>query len=118
MTIAIAGEIDLPAENRDAALQGARNLIADALAERGCRHYAWSADPFDPGRIHVFEEWASEADLAAHFMGDPYRGMLAHLGGHTILNAQTRKYQVACTEPVYGPDGAPSARFATAEETV
>ena len=114
MSIVIAGEVDLPPENRDAALSGARALIAGALAETGCRHYAWTADPHDPGRLHVFEEWASEADLAAHFRGDPYRGMLAHLGQHTILKAETRKYRVDCTEPVYGPDGVPSARFLTA----
>src|SRR5437868_4095142 len=61
MTIVIAGEIDLPPENRAAALAGARDLIAGALAEQGCRHYAWTADPQDGGRIHVFEEWASTA---------------------------------------------------------
>lgn len=111
MTIVIAGEIDLPPENRDAALTGAQALIAEALAEPGCRHYAWSADPFDAGRIHVFEEWASEAELAAHFKAPSYLGMLAHLGGHTILKADTRKYRVDLSEPVYGADGVPTARF-------
>lgn len=114
MTIVIAGEVDLPPENRGAALSGAQDLISAALAEPGCRHYAWTADPFDTGRIHVFEEWDSEADLAAHFQAAPYRGMLAHLGGHTILRADTRKYRVDRTEPVYGPDGVPSARFGDA----
>ncbi len=114
MTIVIAGEVDFPPENRAAVLDGARDLIAAALAEPGCGHYAWSADAFDPGRVHVFEEWDTEANLAAHFAGDPYRGMLAHLGSHTILNAATRKYRVDCAEPVYGPDGVPSARFLTA----
>lgn len=114
MTIVIAGEIDVPPKNRDAALAGAQALIAAALAEPGCRHYAWTADPFDAGRIHVFEEWASEADLSAHFAAAPYRGMLAHLGGHTILAADTRKYRVDAREPVYGADGVPTARFGAA----
>ena len=114
MTIVIAGEIDLPPENRDAALTGARALIAEALAEPGCRHYAWSADPFDAGRIHVFEEWDSEAELAAHFKAPSYLGMLAHLGSHTILKAETRKYRVGQVAPVYGADGVPSARFEAA----
>jgi quinol monooxygenase YgiN len=114
MRIVIAGEIDVPPENRAAALSGARDLIAAALAEPGCRHYAWTADPFDGGRIHVFEEWDSADALAAHFQAAPYRGMLAHLGGHTILKAETRKYRVDRSEPVYGADGAPSARFGDA----
>ena len=111
MTIVISGEIDLPSDRREAALVGARTLIEAALAEPGCRHYAWSADPFDAGRVHVFEEWADETSLTAHFEGAPYRGMLEHLSGHTILSASTRKYRVAAAEPVYGPDGIPSARF-------
>ena len=114
MTIVIAGEVDLPPEKRDAALSGARELIAAALAEPGCRHYAWSADPFDAGRVHVFEEWQDEASLTAHFHAAPYQGMLAHLSGHTILSASTRKYRVDALEPVYGADGAPSARFGAA----
>lgn len=111
MTIVISGEIDLPPERRDAALVGARPLIEQALAERGCRHYAWSADPFEPGRIHVFEEWESAADLQAHFEGEPYLGMLAHLSAHTILKADTRKYRVDRVAPVYGPEGVPTPEF-------
>jgi quinol monooxygenase YgiN len=111
VTIVIAGEVDFPPENRAAALSGARALIDAALAEPGCRHYAWSADPFDAGRVHVFEEWDDEATLASHFQAAPYRGMLAHLSSYTIVSAVTRKYRVDASEPVYGADGLPSARF-------
>lgn len=116
MTIVIAGEIDFPPENRDAAIAGAKHLIALALAEPGCRHYAWTPDPFDAGRVHVFEEWADAVSLAAHFKNPAYTGMLAHLGGHTILNAVTRKYRVDLVEPVYSPEGVPTADFLTAKE--
>ena len=111
MTIVIAGEVDFPPENRTAALDGARELIDMALAEPGCRHYAWTLDPHDPGRVHVFEEWDGAENLAAHLIGPAYRGMLAHLGGHSILKADTRKYRVDLTEPVYGPDGVATATF-------
>lgn len=111
MPIVIAGEVDLPPESRAAALDGARDLIDAALAEPGCRHYAWSASPREPGRVHVFEEWDDAATLAAHLAGPAYRGMLAHLSGHTILAAVTRKYRVDMIEPVYGTDGVASARF-------
>lgn len=116
MTILIAGEIDFPPENRSAALIGAEALIAMALAEPGCRHYAWSADPHDEGRVHVFEEWASAPELQAHLDGDAYRGMLAHLSSFTILNAETRKYRCNLAEPVYGPDGVATAVFLTAKD--
>ena len=116
MTIVIAGEIDLPPDNREAALSGADALIAIALAEVGCRHYAWTADPRDAGRVHVFEEWASAHDLQAHLEGDAYRGMLAHLSSYNILNSDTRKYRCDHIEPVYGPDGVATATFLTEKD--
>jgi quinol monooxygenase YgiN len=116
MVIVIAGEVDFPPENRAAALSGAKQLIELALAEPGCRHYAWSADPHDPGRVHVFEQWDSASELQAHLDGEAYRGMLAHLSGYSILNAETRKYRCDLVEPVYGPDGVATATFLTAKD--
>lgn len=113
--IVIAGQIDVAPEKRDAVLRDARALIDAALAEKGCVAYAWTADVLTPGRIRVFEEWESQADLAAHFEGQPYRGMLAHLQGVGILNAVTQKYRTDIVEPVYGPEGRPRADFFTAK---
>jgi quinol monooxygenase YgiN len=116
MIVVISGEIDFPPENRDAALAGAKDLIDMALAEKGCRHYTWTADPYLPGRIHVFEEWETAEDLAAHLVAEPYYKMGAHLGSHTILGAATRKYRCDLSEPVYGPDGVATATFLTAKD--
>jgi quinol monooxygenase YgiN len=114
MRIVIAGEIDFPPANRQDALTGAKPLIEMALAEQGCRHYAWTLDPYDPGRVHVFEDWDNAEDLQAHLDGEAYLQMIAHLSSFTILAADTRKYRVDLTEPVYGPDGKPTATFLTA----
>jgi quinol monooxygenase YgiN len=114
MRIVVAGEVDFPPENRAAALAGARPFIEAALAQKGCVHYAWTADPYDAGRVHVFEEWDSGDDLSRHLAGPAYSGMLGHLSGFSILAANTRKYRVDLVEPVYGPDGKPSADFLTA----
>lgn len=111
MPIVISGEIDLAPEDRERALLGARDLIAAALAERGCVHYAWTADLGRPGRVHVFEEWQTQDDLAAHLAGKPYQGMLAHLSSCGLQNAVTRKYRVDHVEPVYDPQGRPRADF-------
>lgn len=116
MRIVISGEIELPPESRDAALTGAKPLIDMALAEKGCRHYAWSADPHYPGRVHVFEDWDCGEDLQAHLESEAYRGMLGHLGGYTIISAVTRKYRCDLSEPVYGPDGVATATFLTAKD--
>jgi quinol monooxygenase YgiN len=116
MAIVISGEVDLDPAKRTEALIGAAPLIDLALAEPGCRHYAWTASPRDPGRVHVFEEWESAETLAAHLVGPAYRGMLAHLQGFGILAAVTRKYRVDLIEPVYGPDGVATAEFLTAND--
>lgn len=114
MGILITGEIDMAPGTREAALAGAKPLIEQALAEPGCRHYSWAADPYLPDRIHVFEEWDDEATLAAHLVAPSYFGMLKHLSGIGIAQAVTRKYRYDLSEPVYGPDGVATARFRSA----
>ena len=116
MTILIAGQIEFSPENRDAALANAKPWIDMALAEKGCQHYAWTADPHFPGRVHVFEEWDNGEDLQVHLKCEAYLGMLGHLGSYSILGAETRKYRCDISEPVYGPDGVATATFLTAKE--
>lgn len=111
MRIVINGEVDLAPGQRAAALAGALPLIDEALAEPGCCHYAWSIAPILPDRIHVFEEWDSAEDLAAHLKAPSYYGMLAHLSQFGIVKAETRKYRVDRVEPVYGADGVATAIF-------
>jgi quinol monooxygenase YgiN len=112
--VLISGEIDVAPEVRERTLQEAQPLIAAALAEAGCVHYAWTADLCRPGRIHVFEEWDTAEDLAAHLVGQPYFRMAAHLAAAGIRSAVTRKYRTDLVEPVYGPDGVATAEFLTA----
>lgn len=112
--VVISGEIDLDPAKREKTLLDAQPLIAAALAEKGCVHYAWSADPVKPGRVHVFEEWDSEADLIAHLAAAPYLNMAGHLAMAGISSAVTRKYRVDLVEPVYDPEGKPRGDFFTA----
>jgi len=112
--VVISGEIDVEPAKREKALLDAQPLIAAALAEKGCVHYAWTADPARPGRIHVFEEWDTEADLIAHLAAPPYRDMAGHLAATGIVSAVTRKYRVDLVEPVYDPQGNPRGDFFTA----
>jgi quinol monooxygenase YgiN len=115
MPIVISGEIDLDPDVREKALLDAQPLIAAALAEKGCVHYAWTADLARPGRVHVFEEWETEADLAYHLSAEPYLKMAGHLASVGIKSAVTRKYRVDLIEPVYDPNGKPRADFFTAK---
>ena len=112
--VVIAGTVDVAPEKRDRAIRDAKALIDEALAERGCVAYEWTFDPFDPGRIHVFEEWESEQALTEHLRAPSYLNMLAHLGSVGILSALTRKYRIDLDEPVYDEKGRPRGDFFSA----
>lgn len=112
--ILVAGTVDFDPARRDAALAAALPLLAPTRAQRGCLAYVWSADPAELGRVHVFEAWADEAALAAHFAGPCYRDMLALLGRHGLRGADVAKYRADLREPVYDPSGRPRADFFTA----
>ena len=115
MPVVITGEIDMAPGVRDKTIRGAAPFIAAALAESGCVHYTWSADADRPDRIHVFEQWDSEADLCAHLAAKPYLDMAGHLAAAGIVGAVTRKYRVDLIEPVYDPAGKPRGDFFTAQ---
>ena len=101
MTIIIAGTVDFPPEAREEALQAGIPHVEAARAEKGCIHYVWSPDYLTPGRIYVYEEWATQEDLAAHLVAPPYFNMRDTLAGFGLLGAVTNKYRIDREEPVY-----------------
>jgi quinol monooxygenase YgiN len=109
--ILVAGTVELDPARREAALAAAAPLLGPTRAQRGCLAYVWSADPVEPGRVHVFEAWADEGALAAHFAGPWYAKMLAALGAHGLRGADVAKYRSDLREPVYDPAGRPRADF-------
>lgn len=116
MMIAIAGTIDLldPSE-RDACVQASLDMQRSTREdEPGCLAYAFTADPLVPSRIQVFELWADEASLAAHFAHPNFAGMKVLLGGFRRGPSAVRKYRIDRDEPVYDETGTPRADFAGA----
>lgn len=109
--IVIAAQIDLDPAQRAEALRKAKPHIDAALAQEGCLAYDWSADGNDPARVNVFEEWASEAALAAHFAGPAYAAMRDHVGAFGLTGAQSRKYRVDAEAPVYNEAGEATEAF-------
>jgi quinol monooxygenase YgiN len=113
MRILVAGTVDVDADKRAEALRGAEPFIEAARAEPGCIAYDWTPDPYNDQRIHVFEEWTGEKELAFHLSAEPYKAMLGHLSGVGILASDTKKYRIDHFEPVYDPEGVPRADFFT-----
>ena len=109
--VVVAGIVEFPPEVRDEALIKGKELIEGAYTEKGCIHYLWTADLNHPGRVVVYEEWESGADLEAHLKGDWYLNMFRHIAQYNILNAETNKFRVDIKEPVYGEDGVATGYF-------
>ena len=114
--IIISGCIDLPPENLQAALEAGRPLIEGALTESGCLAYDWSIEPTHPGRVRVFELWENEECLAAHFQSEWYLRMRDTIGSFGLIKADTAKYRIDLSEPVYDETFTARADFYTEQQ--
>ncbi|MGI9603687.1 MAG: putative quinol monooxygenase [Acidimicrobiales bacterium] len=101
--IVVAGTADFTtAAGRDEAVAtSGRFQQATRNDEAGCLAYYFAPDPVIDTRMVVWELWADEASLAAHFTHDNYFGMQKHLGGFGLAGADFNKYRVDASEPVY-----------------
>ncbi len=67
--IIVSGHLVVAPEQRAAYLAECVDVVRRARATEGCREFALCADPLDPGRIVVLEQWDSRAAVEA-FRGD------------------------------------------------
>ena len=84
--------------------------------EQGCRSYVFSPDPCENDRVIVFELWEDQKSLADHFDHQNYFNMGSMFGEVGLAGAESRKWRVTASEPVY--DDTPRARadFFTCED--
>jgi quinol monooxygenase YgiN len=64
--IIVAGTLDLEPSQRADFLAGQHDTQLATRTEPGCLEYAFSADSVDPGRVRLFEVWASQEHLDQH----------------------------------------------------
>jgi quinol monooxygenase YgiN len=64
--IIIGGSFEIDPAERDAFLASRVEPMRMSRAEQGNIEYCLAADPVEPGRVILFERWASQADLDAH----------------------------------------------------
>ena len=63
--IIVAGQLQVDAEEREGYLAECADLIRQARRTAGCVDFFLTADPLEPGRINVFEQWESVAAVEA-----------------------------------------------------
>jgi quinol monooxygenase YgiN len=86
----IAGNIEVPSEQRDAFVTAHQDLIERARQAPGCLDVAISADPVDPARVNTYELWESWSHIQA------WRAVAnAPDTGIPILRDDVRAYEIA-----------------------
>jgi quinol monooxygenase YgiN len=67
--IIVSGRIYVRRGARQAFLTSSLAAVAQARRSPGCRDFVVAADPLEPDRVNVYEEWESEEALLT-FHGD------------------------------------------------
>ena len=65
MNIIVSGWIRVDESARDDYLAGCHEVIVAARSSEGCMDFHLSADPIEPDRINVYEQWQSVAAVEA-----------------------------------------------------
>lgn len=91
--IIVAGRLYVDPGERQAYLDGCRTVIEQARRAPGCVDFHLTADPLEPGRINVYEQWESVADVEAFRGSGPSSEQAA-----TIDDAQVFQHEIASTQ--------------------
>jgi quinol monooxygenase YgiN len=88
--IIVSGHLQVHPDERAAYLDGCRAVIEAARAADGCLDFHLAADPVEPGRINVYEEWDSVVAVDAFRGSGPSGDQTA-----AILDARVRQHEVS-----------------------
>jgi quinol monooxygenase YgiN len=92
--VIVSGRIHVRPGRRDAFLASSMDAVAEARRTAGCLDFVVAADPIEPDRVNVYEQWESEAALEA-FRGDGAGPDLAS----DIVDAAVSGHQVSSSGP-------------------
>ena len=99
-------------EGRDECLRTGVSLqSATREDEPGCLAYYFAPDPVIERVMVVWELWADEASLAAHFKHPNYLNMGANFAKYGWVKGDFKKYQVDRVSAVYDETFTPRADF-------
>ncbi len=92
--IIVSGRIYVTPGQRDAFLASSQNAVAAARRAPGCKDFVVAADPIEPNRVNVYEEWDSESELEAFRGGGPGPELTK-----VIQRAEVLRHHVASSGP-------------------
>jgi quinol monooxygenase YgiN len=92
--IIVSGRIRTKPGRRDAFVSSSREAVEAARQAPGCIDFVVAADPLDPGRVNVYEQWESEEQLEAFRGEGPGDDLSAD-----IVDADVSRHQIASSGP-------------------
>ncbi|NJM08134.1 antibiotic biosynthesis monooxygenase [Candidatus Gracilibacteria bacterium] len=92
--IIVSGRIYVHPGTRQDFVTSSAEAVVQARRTPDCRDFVVAADPLEPDRVNIYEEWESEEALLA-FRGD---GPGEDLGA-SILRAEVSRHVIASSGP-------------------
>lgn len=89
--IIVAGIFEFTPGHDDAVRAAMIDMMNESAKEDGCHHYRFYRDVETPSIYHVYEEWESDAHLAAHAASDHMKVFRAALGEIGVVNRDVHK---------------------------
>jgi quinol monooxygenase YgiN len=99
--VIVAGHITVEPQQRESYLAGCVSVVEQARGTAGCLDFAITADLIDPGRVHIFERWESQAAVEAFRGGGPSP---SEEQAAAMLSASVAEYDVVAERPVFEKD--------------
>ena len=94
--VIVAGHLIVAPDQRDEYLAGCVEIVRQARGAPGCLDFALSADLLDPGRINVYERWASQAAVERFRDGGPSDDQ-----GAAMTSSSVVEYDVVARRPLF-----------------
>lgn len=90
--IIVSGSIYVDEGERERYLEQSREVVLAARRAEGCLDFHLSADPIEPDRINVYEQWTSVAAVEAFRGSGPSDDQAA-----AVTRASVAQHEVAST---------------------
>lgn len=91
--IVVSGEFHIDTKDIEAARTAMIAMAAETAKEDGCIHYRFYQDVEHPDRFHVYEEWKSDAHLAAHAASAHMQVFRGEMGALTVISRAVKKME-------------------------
>jgi quinol monooxygenase YgiN len=94
----VSGTLSVEPERRDEYLDQMMPITVAGRSEPGCLDHLMSPDPSEPGRILIYERWATAEDLERHLSA---HRPAVRADAVPVLAREIVKYEVAASEPLF-----------------